>query len=114
MEHSELLEAAAQALVSLDSKALVDCYASEFRLVDVPSGNERTDRDELIAYYKALFAMPDIRFTDVKFFGMGDRAAGEWTWHGRSQESGQAFAIRGASLFKLNKEGISEEVLLNR
>lgn len=111
VEYTGKLESAAQALVSLDSEALVDCYAPEFRLVDAPSGRERTDRDELIAYYKALFSMPDVRFTDVKFFSMGDRAGGEWTWHGRSQESGQPFAIRGASLFRLTSEGIAEELL---
>jgi hypothetical protein len=82
VEYTGKLESAAQALLSLDSEALVDCYAPAFRLVDAPSGRESTDRDELIA-----------------------------SWHGRSQESGQPFAIRGASLFRLNSEGIAEELL---
>ena len=111
MDDQELLDIAAQALERLDTKALVDCYAPVFSLLDMPSGTERTDRNELVAYYDRLFSMPDVRFTDVAFFQMGDRAAGEWTWHGRSQESGKPFAIRGASLFILNDEGIVEEKL---
>ena len=111
MDYEEILTRAATALSELNANGLVDCYASSFKLVDVPSGSVRTEKEQLQNYYEALFSMKDVQFTDVDFFCMGDRAAGEWTWHGRSSVSGDQFAIRGASLFKLSEEGIVEEIL---
>ena len=111
MDYDQLLDQAKRALVGLDVETLVRLYAPECQLLDVPSGAKMTTESELKAYYDQLFAMQDIAFTDVSFFAAGDQAAGEWTWHGRSPASGKAFAIRGASLFKLGEAGILEECL---
>ena len=111
MDYEQLLSQAERALVGLDAEALVGLYAPKCLLVDIPSGIQMTERSALKSYYDQLFALRDIAFTDVSFFSVGDRAAGEWTWRGRSSKSGNEFAIRGASLFKLSEEGIIEELL---
>ena len=110
MDSNELLRQAEKALIDLDAEALVAAYAPEFVLEDTASRNRITNKSELRAYYDRLFSMPDISFSNVSFFSMGERAAGQWTWCGRSK-SGQKFAIRGASLFKLGEDGIREEIL---
>lgn len=110
MEFSELLRRAEKALIDLDAEALVAAYAPEFLLEDTASGKRISNKTELRAYYDRLFSLPDVSFTDVSFFSMGEKAAGQWTWCGRSQ-SGEKFAIRGASLFKLGEDGIREEIL---
>jgi len=110
MEFSELLRRAEKALIDLDAEALVAAYAPEFLLEDPASGNRISNKTELREYYDRLFAAPDISFTDVSFFTLGERAAGQWTWCGRSK-SGKKFVIRGASLFKLGEDGIREEIL---
>ncbi len=110
MEFSELLRHAEKALIDLDAEALVAAYAPEFFLEDTTSGNRISDKIELREYYDRLFALPEISVTDVSFFTLGERAAGQWTWCGRS-ESGKKFSIRGASLFKLGEDGIREEIL---
>jgi hypothetical protein len=110
MEFNELLRRAEKALIDLDAEALVAAYAPEFFLEDTASGNRISNKTELRKYYDRLFALPDISFTDVRFFTLGERAAGQWTWCGRSK-SGQKFTIRGASLFKLGEDGIREETL---
>jgi len=110
MEFHELLREAEKALIDLDTEALVASYAPEFLLEDTASGTRISKITELREYYNRLFALPEVAFTDVSFFALGERAAGQWTWCGISQ-SGEKYAIRGASLFKLAEDGIREEIL---
>jgi hypothetical protein len=110
MEYDELLQKAAKALTDLDAEGLVGFYAAEFVLDDASSGKRIIDKNELREYYDRLFALPEVSFTEVEFFNLGERAAGQWTWGGVSQ-SGEKYAIRGASLFKLGQDGIREEIL---
>jgi len=110
MEYDDLLRKAAEALTNLDAEGLVGCYAAEFILDDASSGMLITDKNELREYYDRLFSLPEISFTEVEFFNLGESAAGQWTWGGVSQ-SGEKYKIRGASLFKLGLEGIREENL---
>ena len=109
---SRILERGAEALTGLDAEALVALYADEFLFEDVASAMCITSRAELRAYYERLFSMPGVRFSDVSFFTCGEgRAAGQWTWSGKSNKSGQEFSIVGCSLFRLTEDRISEEKL---
>jgi hypothetical protein len=110
MEFDAILRQGEEALTGLNAEALTALYAPEFLLDDISSGNRITDKSALREYYDRLFAIPEVAFTDVSFFALGERAAGKWTWCGRS-ESGAMFTIRGASLFKLGEDGIREETL---
>lgn len=110
MNASEHLGAAMAALIDTDAEALVSCYSQEFIFEDIPSGARIVDKSQLREYYDRLFAMPAVSFTEVSFFAAGKQAAGQWTWRGKTQ-SGEEFAIRGASLFQLGKDGIKEELL---
>ena len=111
MEFNKLLRQAERALIELDAKALVALYAPDFLFEDTASGDRITNKSELRAYYDRLFSFPDVSFTEISFFSMGDRAAGRRTWGGSSLQSGDKFVIRGASLFKLGAGGIEEEII---
>ena len=108
---SEPLEQAEKALVALDAESLVSLYADGFLFEDTSTGDRIATKDDLKAYFERLFAMPNVSFSDVSFFRMGLRGAGQWTWGGTSRQTGVAFAVRGASLFKLAEDGIKEEVV---
>jgi steroid delta-isomerase-like uncharacterized protein len=108
---SDVLRQAENALVALDSKALVALYADEFLFEDTASGDRIADKVELTAYFDRLFSLPDVSFSNVSFFGLGESAAGEWTWEGSSLQSGQRYSIRGASLFRLEGGRIKEETI---
>jgi len=110
MEFEAILRQGEKALTGLNAEALCALYAPEFLLEDTTSGNRISNKAELREYYDRLFSLPEVSFTDVSFFALGERAAGQWTWCGRTQ-SGEAFTIRGASLFILGQDGIREEVL---
>jgi len=105
----EVLKRAAEALVSLDAEELVSLYADDFVLEDASSGNTITNKKELREYYERLFSLPEVRFSDVTFFRCGDCGAGEWTWSGRSLESGKDYSIKGASIFGLGEDEIKSE-----
>jgi len=111
MSQVDILRCAEQALVDLNAEALVACYASEFLFEDTSSGERISNRQELKGYFERLFSLPDVSFSDVSFFALGDRAAGEWVWGGSSLGLGRPYAIRGASLFRLGEEGIREELI---
>jgi hypothetical protein len=110
MEFDVILRQGEKALTGLNADALCALYAPEFLLEDTASGNRITDKAELREYYDRLFSLPEVSFIDVRFFALGERAAGQWTWGGRTQ-SGEKYAIRGASLFILGEDGIREEIL---
>ena len=106
----DILRQGEKALTGLNAEKLTDLYAPEFLLEDTSSGKRITTKSELREYYDRLFSLPGVSFTDVSFFSLGDRAAGHWTWGGKTQ-SGKQFSIRGASLFILGNDGIREEIL---
>ena len=110
MEFDTILRQGEKALTGLNAEALCALYAPEFLLEDTASGNRISNRAELREYYDRLFALPEVSFTDTSFFALGERAAGQWTWCGRTQ-SGEEYTIRGASLFILGEDGIREEIL---
>ncbi len=104
------LEAAGAALEALDAETLVGLYVDGFVFEDVAAGATIRTRDELSGYFEALFLMPDVRFTDVVFYQCGDRGAGTWVWSGTNQK-GEVFSVRGASIFDLAEGGILRETV---
>lgn len=111
MGFDEILRRAEQALVGLDSETLVSLYAPDFLFEDTASGDRITGKKDLKIYFDRLFSLPDVSFLNVSFYALGERAAGQWTWCGSSLKSGKGYAIRGASLFKLEEDGIKEEII---
>jgi hypothetical protein len=105
----EVLKRAEQALVSLDADELVSLYADDFTLEDTSSGITISNKKELREYYERLFSLPEVRFLNITFFRCGDCGAGEWTWSGRSLESGKDYSIKGASIFSLGEDEIKSE-----
>jgi ketosteroid isomerase-like protein len=108
---TSVLKSAERALVALDTQALASLYAHDFVFEDTSLDLRVDTKDALAAYFNGLFAWPDVRFSNVSFFAAGDRGAGQWTWEGTSRQSGTPFAIRGASLFRLEEDSIAEEII---
>ena len=108
---SDVLSQAEQALVSMDAEVLVSLYSEEFLFEDTASGDRITDREELRRYFDRLFSMPKVNFSDVSFYRLEDKGAGNWTWGGTAIQSGEVYSIRGASLFKLEGDRIKEEII---
>ncbi len=108
---SHVLQLAERALVSRDSAALSALYSDSFVFEDTSAGLRIDTKEQLKAYFDRLFAQPGVKFSNVSFFSVGDRGAGQWTWQGRSTQSSIPFAVRGASLFKLGKDKIQEEII---
>lgn len=106
-----VLQKAEQALLEMDAGTLVSLYAGAFVFEDTVTGERITTKEALEAYFERLFSLPQVSFTQVSFFSMGDRGAGRWTWNGRSLKADQAYSIRGASLFKLQGDRIKEEII---
>jgi hypothetical protein len=104
------LEAAGAALEALDAGTLVGLYVDGFVFEDVAAGETISTRDGLSGYFEALFSMPDVRFTDVVFFQCDSRGAGTWVWSGTNQ-NGETFSVRGASIFALAEGGIQRETV---
>jgi hypothetical protein len=108
---SNVLIMAETALISLDSESLVSLYSKDFVFEDTSSGEILTDKEALRAYFDRLFSLPEVRFSDVTFFSCGDRGVGEWTWSGKSLQSGSDYAIRGVSIFVLGQNQIRSETI---
>ena len=108
---SDVLKRAEEALVTLDTDTLVSLYSDDFVFEDTSSGDKITVKGALKAYFNRLFSLPGVKFSDVRFFGCENRAAGEWVWYGKSLETGVDYAIRGASLFVLSEEHIKRETI---
>ncbi len=104
------LEAAARALEALDSESLVDLYVDGFVFEDTAAGLTISTREELAAYFEALFSMPDVRFSEVSFFLCGNHGAGTWRWSG-TNPLGDPYSVRGASIFDLVDGGIRHEAV---
>ena len=107
----EILQSTEKALVNMDSDTLVNLYSEDFLFEDTASGDRITDKESLRIYFDQLFSLPKVKFSNVSFFGFGDHAAGQWTWSGTSPESGLKYSIQGASLFKIEKNKIKEEII---
>jgi steroid delta-isomerase-like uncharacterized protein len=108
---NDVLRRAEKALVDMDADALVSLYAEDFVFEDTAAGDRITDKERLKDYFERLFQMPDVSFSDVEFFNLGESGAGRWTCSGNSLKSGQPYSIRGASLFRLQGDRIKEEIL---
>ena len=108
---TDVLERAAEALVSLDAERLVSLYADEFVFEDTSSGDTTTEKQGLRQYFDRLFGLPEVSFTEVSFFRCGERGGGAWTWSGKSVQSGTDYAIKGASLFELGEDEIKREAI---
>jgi hypothetical protein len=67
---------------------LVSLYSEDFVFEDTPSGDTITDKMKLREYFDRLFALPEVKFSNVNFFNCGKTGAGVWTWSGKSLESG--------------------------
>ncbi len=104
------LDRARAALEGLRALEIVECYADPFLFEDAQSNERITDKDALAAYFKALFALPGVRFTDVRVLEGERSAALEWTWHGQKRY-GAAFAIRGASVIELEGGKVARETI---
>jgi hypothetical protein len=85
---TEVLKRAEDALVSLDAETLVSLYSDDFVFEDTSSGETITDKMKLREYFDRLFALPEVKFSNVNFFNCGKTGAGVWTWSGKSLESG--------------------------
>jgi hypothetical protein len=107
----DVLKRAEDALEALDADALVSLYAENFKFEDTSAGLRINDKTALRAYFDRLFQWPDCTFYDVSYFGLGQRAAGQWTMGGSSKPSGDRFSIRGASIFKIEGNKIAEEII---
>jgi steroid delta-isomerase-like uncharacterized protein len=105
------LERAMVALERLDTDAVVAAYEEPFVFEDVPSGKKITDKEGLRAYFRGLFALPDVAFSDVRAFETDSFAALEWTWSGTKRSSGEAYRVRGASVIELRNGGIARETI---
>ncbi len=108
---THVLELAEKGLVGLNSRTLASLYGDEFTFEDTSAGLRIQTKEALIDYFDRLFAMPEVKFSNVSFFNAGNRGAGQWTWEGRSSQSGTPFAVRGASLFTLTEDAITEEII---
>jgi ketosteroid isomerase-like protein len=107
----DVLGEAERALEALDAETLVSLYAEDFLFEDTSFSLRITDKAELRSYFDSLFSWPEVTFSNARYFGLGQRAAGEWRMGGLSRVSGEPFSIRGASLFKVERGKITEEII---
>lgn len=105
------LDALGAALQALDTEALVALYADGFAFEDPALEQTIRTRDELRAYFEALFGWADTSFRDVAVFSCGSRGAAEWTWSAISPSLNRQFSIRGASIFEVGASGIIRETI---
>ena len=105
------LAEASAALESLDAEVLVSHYAGSFRFQDAAAAKTITTRDDLLAYFRSLFALPDVGFTITAIFEDAEFGAIEWTWSGTSRAYNRPYSIMGASIFQLGEQGIERETI---
>lgn len=108
---SHSLGRAKSALEHLDADAIVAAYEEPFVLEDVPSGEKITDLEGLRAYFQALFALPNVAFSDVRTYEAEAFAALEWTWSGTKRSTGEGYQVRGASIIELRNGRIARETI---
>jgi ketosteroid isomerase-like protein len=105
------LPIAESALRALDARKILQAYHADFLFEDIPSHQEISDRDELLAYFESLFSLPMVAFDDIVIYEAADFAAIEWTWSGVNRSSGAPYRIRGASIIELREGLIAVEKL---
>ena len=108
---SPYLERAKYALEQLDADAIVSAYEEPFMFEDAPSGGKIIDREDLLAYFKALFALPNVAFSDIRVYETETFAVLEWTWSGTKRSSGEGYQVRGASVIELRNGRIARETI---
>jgi len=108
---SAALQHAKEGLEELDTEKILSAYAEGFVFEDVPSGESISDRAQLRAYFEALFALPQVAFSEVKVYESENFAAVEWTWSSTKRSSGQAYRVKGASIIELRDGSIARESL---
>jgi len=106
-----LLQHAKEALEELSIDKIVAVYDDPFVFEDVPSGETITDSSGLRAYFQALFALPNVAFSDIRIYEADTFAALEWTWSGTKRSSGQAYRVKGASIIELRNGRIARETI---
>lgn len=108
---SPSLERAKLALEQLDADAIMAAYKKPFVFEDVPSGETITDTEGLRAYFQALFALPNVAFSDVRIYEAEAFAVLEWTWSGRKRSTGERHQVRGVSVIELRDGRIARETI---
>jgi len=108
---SPSLERAKIALEQLDADAIVAAYEEPFVFEDVPSGEKITDKEGLRDYFLALFALPNVSFSDVRAYEAEAFAALEWTWSGTKRSTGEGYQVKGCSVIELRNGKIVRETI---
>lgn len=110
---SPYLERGKDALEHLDADAIVSAYEEPFVFEDAPSGEKITDREGLRAYFKTLFALPNVAFSVMRVYEAETFAVLEWTWSGtkRSRSSVEGYQVRGASVIELRNGRVARETI---
>lgn len=108
---ANVLREGKNALETLDVEKIVSCYGEGFLLEDAAADQSISERDSLTEYYRRLFAMPGVKFTDIVVYDGGEWAALEWTWHGLRSGTTSKFRVRGASIIELEAGKIKRETL---
>jgi len=108
---SPYLERAKHALQDLDADTIVSVYAEPFLFEDIPSDQKIVNIEDLRAYFQALFALPNVAFSDIKAYESEEFAVLEWTWSGTNRSSGEAYKVRGASVIELRNGRLARETI---
>lgn len=109
--NQNVLEESKNALECLDAEGLLACYGESFQFHDTAFKQRITEREELKEYFLRLFAMPSVRFTDIKILEGEDWAVIEWIWWGSARASGHIFRIPGVSVINLVDGKIQRETI---
>ena len=108
---SPYLERAKDALQHLDGDAILSAYEEPFVFEDMSSGQKIVNREDLKAYFQALFALPNVAFSDIRVYETESFAVLEWTWSGTKHSSGEGYQVRGASVIELRNGRIARETI---
>jgi len=106
---AKVLQDAKDALQGLNVEKILQIYADEFLFEDTSAKQRIVDRTILREYFRRLFAMPGVSFSDIKVFEAEQFAALEWTWGGVNRSSGELFKVRGGSVMELSEGKVRRE-----
>jgi ketosteroid isomerase-like protein len=108
---SAALRDAKTGLEALDPDKILAAYHDSFLFEDPPSSKSIADRAALRSYFEALFALPDVAFTDITVHEGETFAVIEWTWSGNGPSTRVPYEVRGASVLELEDGKITRETL---
>jgi steroid delta-isomerase-like uncharacterized protein len=111
MTTASLLQSAAAALESLDAEDLVSHYADDFLFEDTPQDLRITGREQLMSYYRNLFALPAVKFEVTSMFHCEGWAGLEWIWSGTKPGQDAGYRIKGASIIEIGDGKIAREAI---